>query len=342
MFPVFKLASMRLAHDAALSKAKRIVSIKSFIVHELTGVWTEDHGIASSSGLFNLQSSTWDSEILDLLELSIEHFQTITSRNAVVGHVGKRAATSFGLTQGTPVINGTGDGFAASVGSGCESPDRISVTLGTSAVTRQMLPRPVVNSDSGTFCYMSDQDAYLLGCAGSNGGNVLDWGRSVLGTLDGAELSTDPPIFLPLIHGERSPEWNPRLTGSWHLLTSRHSLSDLSRSILEGVIFNLAHFVEIVQKTSHMDAASLILSGNGFLHPLAAPVLATVAGVPVLMPEDSGMMTLRGTAVCALRALGSAIPPLEPRQIPPLTDPKILERYAEYRRFRGNLAPAWG
>src|SRR5262249_30205313 len=53
MFPVFKLASMRLAHDAALSGVKRICSIKSFIVRQLTGVWTEDHGIASSSGLFN-------------------------------------------------------------------------------------------------------------------------------------------------------------------------------------------------------------------------------------------------------------------------------------------------
>jgi sugar (pentulose or hexulose) kinase len=189
---------------------------------------------------------------------------------------------------------------------------------------------------------MADHGAYLLGCAGSNGGNVLDWGRSILGSLNGVEPSTDPPIFLPLLHGERSPEWNPNLTGSWHRLTARHTSADLSRSILEGVIFNLAHFVEIVQRTSGTDASSLILSGNGFLHPLAAPLLAAVAGVPVFMPENSGVLSLRGAAVCALRALGSTVPPLKPRQIPPLTDPKILERYAEYGRFRGNLAPAWG
>ena len=77
MFPVFKLASMRLAHDVALSRTRRIVSIKSFIVHQLTGVWTDDHGLASSSGLFNMQSSTWDSQILDLLELPLEHFQGV-------------------------------------------------------------------------------------------------------------------------------------------------------------------------------------------------------------------------------------------------------------------------
>jgi sugar (pentulose or hexulose) kinase len=187
---------------------------------------------------------------------------------------------------------------------------------------------------------MADQDAYLLGCAGSNGGNVLDWGRSVLGTLKNAEDSTDPPVFIPLLHGERSPEWNANLTGSWHRLTARHTGADLSRSIVEGVIFNLAHFVEIVQNTSGMAASSLILSGNGFLLPIAAPLLTAVAGIPVLLPQEPGLMSLRGAAVCALRALGSVVPPLKARQIEPLNDPKILQRYAEYRRFRDNLGPA--
>ena len=309
-------------------------------MHELTGIWIEDHGIASSSGLFSLESSTWDSQVLYLLDLPVEEFPAIASRNAVVGNIGVEAAKSFGLSEGIPVINGTGDGFAANIGSECETPDKISVTLGTSAVVRQALPRPVLNSNAGTFCYMSDQNAYLLGCAGSNGGNVLDWGRSILGTLNDAAASTDPPVFIPLLHGERSPEWDPNLTGSWHGLLARHQRADLSRSILEGVIFNLAHFIDIVQTTSGAAASSLVLSGNGFLHPLAPPLLAAVAGIPVWMPEHTGLMSLRGAGVCALRALGSPVPRLELRQIQPLTDGKILQRYAEYRRFRGNLARA--
>src|SRR5215471_10067927 len=72
MFPVFKLASMRLAHDQAFSAAKRIVSIKSLIVHQLTGMWSEDHGIASSSGLFGLQTGSWDLQVLSLLDLSVQ------------------------------------------------------------------------------------------------------------------------------------------------------------------------------------------------------------------------------------------------------------------------------
>ena len=51
------------------------------------------------------------------------------------------------------------------------------MTLGTSAVARQSLTKPALDLLAGTFCYRAAEDAYILGCAGSNGGNVLDWGR---------------------------------------------------------------------------------------------------------------------------------------------------------------------
>jgi gluconokinase len=338
MFPVFKLASLRLARSPLLAAAKRIVSVKSLLLHELTGKWVEDHGTASASGLFNIREKKWDPEILDLLGIAPGHLPDLTGRNEIIGRV--RQDTGFEMLRGAAVINGTGDGFTANVGSACETPDRISVTLGTSGVVRQTLPEPVFDSGSGTFCYMADEGQYLLGCAGSNGGNVLDWGRAILGPAIEEGAPADPPIFIPLLHGERSPDWNTNLTGSWHGLTARHTAADLSRSILEGVIFNLAHYLEIVQSVSGRRATALVLSGNGFRYPLAAPILAAVSGIPVSTPEAPGLMSLRGAAVIGLRGLGRPSPELETRQIPPLDDPKILGRYAEYRQIRGNLGPA--
>src|SRR5262249_1167824 len=159
------------------------------------------------------------------------------------------------------------------VGSDCETPEKIAVSLGTSAVVRQTLDRAVVDSAAGTFCYRADEDVYLLGCAGSNGGNVLDWGRRGLIIAGQTGSSQDPPIFLATVEGERSAEWDPHLRGSWHGLTARHTAADLWSSILQGVIFNLAHYVEIVQQTSGKTATDLVLSGNGFLDPKAAPIL---------------------------------------------------------------------
>jgi gluconokinase len=300
----------------------------------MTGTWVEDDGVASASGLFNITEREWDRDVLQILGLHPEQLPSIRSRNAIAGSVTSKAASEFGLPGGTPVILGSGDGFLANIGSECEVPSKIAVTLGTSAVVRQTLPAAVLDSDAGTFCYRADENAFLLGCAGSNGGNVLDWGRGILGTPNELDASENPPIFIPLLHGERSPDWNPHLTGSWYGLTSRHTAADLSKSILEGVIFNLGHFIEIVQQTSGEEATDLVLSGNGFLHPAAAPLLATVAKIATWVPSQPGLASLRGAGICALRALGQPLPTLKVDPVVPLTDPGIAQRYIEYRRIR--------
>jgi gluconokinase len=328
MFPIFKLASL-----PPSAKTKRIVSIKALLIHRLTGKWIEDHGLASASGLYNINESAWDAELLAIVGLKRSQFPDIAGRTAIVGRT-MPAMRKFGLPEGVPVINGSGDGFLANVGSDCEVPERISVTLGTSAVVRQTLQQPVLEASSGTFCYQADAGAFLLGCAGSNGGNVLDWGRGILGAWTNKEGSSDPPIFIPLLHGERSPDWNPGLTGSWHGLTARHNAVDLSRSILEGVVFNLAHFAEIVQEASKKRAAELVLSGNGFLDPLAASILAEVVGIPVSIPAEPGLASLRGAAVCSLRALSQPVPRLKLDPISATPDPAVVKRYGDYRRFR--------
>src|SRR5262249_19949046 len=196
--------------------------------------------------------------------------------------------------------------------------------------------QPMLNSSSGTFCYRADAGTYLLGCAGSNGGNVLDWGRRIFGSKDESEVSDDLPIFIPLLHGERAPEWNPSLRASWHGLTAQHTAADLSRSILEGVIFNLVYFIEIVRETSGEAARELVLSGNGFLQPLAAPMLAAVKGIPTALPRTPGLASLRGAGICALRALALPVPLLHLEEVLPLKQQSLLERYHTYRRLRAS------
>ena len=291
--------------------------------------------MASASGLYDLAGGVWNSELLALTGLSEKHFPPVRSRTQIAGCVTREAGSYFGLPEGLPVVNGSGDGFLAHLGSECEASSSISVTLGTSAAVRQTSARPILNSSLGTFCYKSDEKTYLLGCAGNNGGNALDWGSSVFGAMKDAVLSADPPIFVPLLHGERSPDWNAGLTASWHGITASHTAADLSRSILEAVVFNLAHYIEILRNASSQKPLQIVLSGNGFLDPLAAPILATIARTPVRMPASPGLASLRGAGVCALLALGLPVSPLQTSIIGTLDDPKILERYVCYRTLRG-------
>jgi gluconokinase len=334
MYPIFKLATLRITEGSLLSAARRVISIKTFLNQRLTGTWIEDHGMASASGLYNIEEGDWDTPLVELAGLTRNMLPPVSSRYDTAGTVTSEAAADFGLREGTIVINGSGDGFLAHIGSGCEAPSAISVTLGTSAVARQTIVRPVLDSQAGTFCYRADTNASLLGCAGNNGGNVLDWGRSLFGASVPSSAVADTPIFIPLLHGERSPEWNPLVTGSWHGLRSHHTAGDLMRSILEGVIFNLAYYVEILEKTSGQNASSIVLSGNGFLQPLSASILASLVDAPVWMPADPGLASLRGAAICALRARGADVPALEAKEVPKLNDSELAARFSRYKAFR--------
>ena len=161
------------------------------------------------------------------------------------------------------------------------------------------------------------------------------------GVAASGEIPTrDIPTFLPWLNGERSLEWNSELRPSWHGRRSDHTAAELFRAVMEGVVFNLAQYVEVIEKQSGVRANQIVLSGNGFLDPSIAPVLAALVSRPTLQPESSGLGTLRGAAVCAWRALGYDPAPAverlirESHDIAPVRDSGLDERFDRFKKLR--------
>jgi len=324
MFPIFKLAWLQ------MPQARRCVSAKAFAIAALTGKWVEDHGTASASGLYNVREAGWDADLMRRVRIDPDALPPLVERHDIVEHY-----------EGKPVVAGSGDGFLANLGSGCDSPSRMAITLGTSSSARLVLPSAVLDDDAGTFCYRASKSAFLLGCASNNGGNVLDWARSVFGGVPETSTSrSDIPTFIPLLNGERSPEWDPSLTARWVSVTSQHTTEDLARAVLDGVVFNLAHYADILTRASGAKPSEVILSGNGFMNPLAAETLAAVMDTRVLKPRTQGVASLRGAAVCGFQALGvdtsRAMEKLiaDSEIIQPRNVPETRQRYKRYRVFR--------
>jgi len=326
MYPVFKLASMKVAAGS------RIVSPKALLVETLTGKYVEDYGMAATSGLLDIHSANWDAGILRASNLSSANLPRLQEPQAIAGET----------ASGIAVVNGSGDGFTANIGSGCESSNRIAITVGTSAAVRQMVSTPVLDPSIGTFCYRATaQNAFLLGCASNNGGNVLDWARREFGVATStAAPKREIPVFLPWLNGERSLEWNPRMRPAWHGRKPEHTPEELFRSVMEGVLFNLAQYVEVIEKSSGIRAEQIVLSGNGFLDPAVAPILAALVSRETLQPESSGLGTLRGTAVLAWRGLNhDATPAVErllerAQRVVPVKDDGLRARFARFKELR--------
>jgi gluconokinase len=334
MFPVFKLA----ANPAG--RGNRVGSPKAWLGWELTGSFVEDFGMAAASGLLDARAGKWDKELLGVANLELPDLPEIVNPETIVGVVNDAAVARFGIPRGTAMVSGSGDGFLANVGSACTTPQRMAVTLGTSGGARQMVSTAALNSSAGTFCYRASRDTFLLGCATSNGGNVLDWARSSFGPVEPLAQGRDLPIFLPWMNGERSLEWNPDLQPSWHGRTAEHSPADLARAAAEGVLFNLAQYVEVIERESGVVAGPVVLSGNGFRDVLLAPILASLLGRDLVQPADAGLATLRGAAVYAWRALGHDVGAALERMIEkaevvkPVADEALLHRFERFKKLR--------
>jgi gluconokinase len=80
MFPVFKMAALKLGNPAIVERASRLVSVKAILVHQLTGLWVEDHGMASASGMYNIGNADWDSEVLSVAGVRPELLPVIADR----------------------------------------------------------------------------------------------------------------------------------------------------------------------------------------------------------------------------------------------------------------------
>ncbi len=342
MFPVFKLAWLRSRAPAMFAGGHCFGSLKSSVLEELTGQKVEDTSSASASGLLNLESGEWDSEVLELLHLTPAALPRLVDPAEIAGHLKPEAADRLGLPPDLPVVAGGGDGFLANIGSGCGNATHIAVTCGTTASVRKLVWEPVVDPDAGTFCYRFDQTHFLLGCASNNGGNVLDWGRQVLAGLEFSEgAAPAPPLFIPFLRGERSPFWDSRLRAEWHELTGEHDIRDLRRAVVEGLAFHLAVYVEQVDRVSGLCSDTAVLSGNGFMEPALASLLASVIPQRIRIPHAAGLATLRGAARCAFRALGTSTEGAMERILLEATTPGTVSDSALRERFEKFKSAYW-
>ncbi len=167
---------------------------------------------ASWTGMFQFRSCKWDDEYISLLPencmAALPNVQSFydgdfrINSNDVTKDWGELIGSV--TSEGCRAFLGFGDGACANVGSKCTSPDRIAVTIGTSAATRVCLPLPITDQNprkkqkiskslpqesncpcesripAGLFCYRFDDATVLLGGALTDGGSIIEWLRELL------------------------------------------------------------------------------------------------------------------------------------------------------------------
>jgi gluconokinase len=324
MAPLSKLLWLRENEPDRFARTARYSGLKEYVLFKLTGRHLIDIGLASATGLFNLERLDWDDEALALAGVRKEQLPLPVDTTHVIRGIQPGYAAAMGLPATVALVAGTGDGMLSNLGTGAIEPGVVAATIGTSGAIRQVTDRPVTDPAGRTFCYALTRSHWVVGGAVSNGGLVLRWFRDNMAEPEQAvakRLGVDPYdlitryaasvapgsdglVFLSFLSGERAPYWNANARGVLFGLGLHHTKQHIARACLEAVIYGM-HNVHLALEDQAGRAREIRATGGFARSGLWLQIMADVFGREVVVAESHESSCL-GAAVLAMVGLGLA------------------------------------
>jgi len=290
-FQAPKILWLRENEPDAYARVRHVLLPKDYVRLRLTGGYATDASDASGTLLLDLRRRAWSEEILDALDVPPDWLPRVHEGPDVTGTISAGAAPGTGLAAGLPVAAGGGDNAAAAVGNGIVREGIVSSSIGTSGVVFADSEKPRIEPSGRlhAFCHAVPGRYHLMGVTLSAGGSLRWWRDVAGGGLDykalAASATEAPPgseglLFLPYLTGERTPHLDPHASGAFVGLTLRHSLSHLTRAVMEGVTYSLGDCLDLMTGLGVV-VDEVRATGGGGRSPLWRQLQADVFGLPV-------------------------------------------------------------
>lgn len=289
-YPLARLLWYKERQTEVFDRFTKALSIKSYIIYRIFGLFVEDYSLASASGLFNLHTRTWDIEIMTHLGIQTEQLPELVPVEYEVPCSYTELGQSVGLPREVTWVIGGGDGPMAHLGTVGYQQDIASITLGTSSAVRMLTSIDSSGASAAVWTYLLDKRHFISGMASNNGGNVIDWYmRKFLNTtvdwdtldaqLESSRFSAGL-LFFPYLFAERDNDENFCRCSGFQGVHSDHTPLDFIRGILEGIVFHVVRMFERLVINSNVTA--IALSGSLTRLNFVQRTLAGLINIPVL------------------------------------------------------------
>ncbi|WP_149264445.1 glycerol kinase GlpK [Actinomadura sp. K4S16] len=292
----------------------------SWVLWNLTGgtdggVHVTDPTNASRTMLMDLETLSWDDELLSFFGIPRSMLPKIKPSSAPGGYGTTRANGPLGGE--VPLTASLGDQQAATVGQVCFSPGEAKNTYGTGNFLLLNTGEELVRSKNGlltTVCYQfgSEKPVYALEGSIAVTGSAVQWLRDQLGIISGAAQSealarqvddNGGVYFVPAFSGLFAPYWRSDARGAIVGLSRYNTNAHLARATLESICYQSRDVVEAMREDSGVSLDVLKVDGGVTANELCMQLQADILGVPVSRPVVAETTAL-GTAYAAGLAVG--------------------------------------
>ena len=220
MSPLCKSMWLREHEPDIFGATDKLLGIKEFVIHRLTGQFLIDAGVASATGFLNTNTLQWDQLALDLAGVQARQLPKVVPVSFQCTLTAEGAG-QLGVPVATKLVMGGSDGAMANIGTPMSMNDGLVITIGTSTAARVLTSRPGTDEAMRTFCYHAREGLYLVGGGGNSGGIVLQWLRESV-------LQSTVPMEEMLSLAEGAPPCADGLC--FFTLPARRALTNLERT----------------------------------------------------------------------------------------------------------------
>lgn len=298
------------------ARAAHFLSPKDYIRYKMTGEIGAEVVDASSTTLFATGERDWAWEVIDRFHLPPQLFPKVHESADIAGTVTAQCEAQTGLPAGIPVIYGSGDQPAQSIGNGVIGPGRIISNIGTGGQISAFSSRPAYDKKlrTNTFCH-AIRNAWTIFGATLCSGMSLSWAKNkvfrvgsyeeINAAVAAVSPGADGLIYLPYLSGERTPHMNPDARGVFFGMTLGQEQGHFLRAVMEGVTYSLRDCLGILQELG-IDAPEIIASGGATASPQWMQMQADILGKPVRVSRVKEQACLGS---CLLAAVGTGVLP---------------------------------
>jgi sugar (pentulose or hexulose) kinase len=291
----------------------------AFLNGWLTGRATIDANVAGITQLINVDSATWDKDILEVIGVAPDRLPLVAEPGSAIGPLTKRAAATLGLRPGTVVGAGAQDQYCAALGTGVIADGDVLLSTGTAWVMLAIASAPYRDPAAGIGSGRHLAPG-LWGHFGevSNGSGSIEWARRLLNHGDNAPLSVedldgvlaraprgaDGLSFFPFFDGTAPYDTLETSRGSLLGLGLSHDYRHVLRAVAEGVAFATRILLRGYRSPADRpDARPPVVTGGAARSQEWIQILADILGTDLLVSSEPDAACL-GSAILAALAAG--------------------------------------
>ncbi len=290
----------------------RFGTVDSWLVWNLTSgrVHATDTTNASRTMLFNINTLTWDEELLDLFGIPLSMMPEVRDSDAAFGE-----ATVLG--HHIPITGVIGDQQSALFGQMCIDEGAVKNTYGTGCFLLMNCGHKPITSENRLLTTVAwkigDRVDYALEGSIFVAGAAVQWLRDGLGIIRSASeveaLASSVPdnggvYFVPALTGMGAPYWDQEARGVLVGLTRGATAAHIARATLEGIAFQTMDIVAAMERDAGILISELKVDGGAARNNLLLQFQADILGTEVIRPR---VTEITGLGAAYMAGLGAGV-----------------------------------